>query len=57
MKLSESLKKQLPLTQAQVEKFSNYILSRKTVQSPKGICCLLEAAKMISGKLIIIRIK
>lgn len=49
VRLSESLKKLLPLTQMQVEKFGNYLLSRRSVQSPKGISCLLEGTKTITG--------
>lgn len=33
----------------QVEKFGNYLLSRRSVQSPKGISCLLEATKALTG--------
>lgn len=48
VRLTESLKKPLPLTQVQVEKFGNYLLSRRSVQSAKGITCLLEATKALT---------
>lgn len=50
VRLTESLKKPLPLTQVQVEKFGNYLLSRRSVQSAKGMTCLLEATKALTGK-------
>lgn len=33
-----------PFTQVQADKLANYLLTRKTVQTPKGIVSLLEAA-------------
>lgn len=36
-----------PFTSVQAEKLSNYILTRKTVQTSKGIVALLEAARAI----------
>lgn len=53
LRLSDSLKKQVPLTQAQVEKFGNYLLSRKTVQSAKGVACLIETTKALAGMLFL----
>lgn len=52
-KLSNSLKKQVPLTPVQVEKFGAYLLSRRTVQAVKGISALLEATYAIAGKYIL----
>lgn len=48
VRLTETLKKSLPVTQIQIEKFANYLLSRRSVQSAKGISCLLEATKAIA---------
>lgn len=49
VRLSTSLNKKLPLTQVQVDKFGTYLLSRRTVQTAKGIALLLEASKAITG--------
>lgn len=38
-----------PLTQEQSDKFAAYLLSRKTVQTPKGVAALLQAAVALSG--------
>ncbi|KAJ8920572.1 hypothetical protein NQ315_004711 [Exocentrus adspersus] len=38
-----------PFTQVQADKFANYLLTRKTVQTPKGILSLLEAAVALAG--------
>lgn len=37
-----------PLTQVQADKFSNYLLTRKTVQSPKGVIALIDSAIALS---------
>jgi len=37
-----------PLTQIQADKISNYLLTRKTVQTVKGIVALLEAVKVLT---------
>lgn len=42
-KLSSVVNKPVPLTKNQVVKFANYFLSRKSVQTPKGVWSLLEA--------------
>lgn len=49
VRLSAKLKKEVPLTQVQVDKFGTYLLSRRTVQTAKGIALLLEASKAIAG--------
>lgn len=33
------------ITKEQVEKFSNYLVSRRTVQTPKGVSALIEAIR------------
>lgn len=38
-----------PLNQIQAEKLGNYLISRKTVQTPKGALALLEAAEALVG--------
>lgn len=47
-KLATGLNKQPPLTQEQAIKFANYFLSRKSVQTPKGVWSLLEALQIFS---------
>ncbi|KAL2728266.1 dolichyl-diphosphooligosaccharide--protein glycosyltransferase subunit 2 [Vespula maculifrons] len=42
-KLSSSLKKRPPLTSPQIVKLTNYLLSRRSVQTPKGVVSLLSA--------------
>lgn len=37
-----------PLKSSQADKFANYLLTRKTVQTPKGVLALLEAAASLS---------
>lgn len=37
-----------PFTQTQADKFATYLLTRKTVQNPKGIVTLIEAATALS---------
>ncbi|XP_060518362.1 dolichyl-diphosphooligosaccharide--protein glycosyltransferase subunit 2 [Cylas formicarius] len=39
----------IPLTQEQADKFANYLLTRKTVQTPRGISALLEAANALAN--------
>lgn len=43
LKLSTSLKKKPPLNFQQTVKFSNYLLSRRSVQTTKGVTNLLSA--------------
>lgn len=43
-----SLRGTKPLTQIQADKISNYLLTRKTVQTAKGIVALLEAVKVLT---------
>ncbi|XP_032674890.1 dolichyl-diphosphooligosaccharide--protein glycosyltransferase subunit 2 [Odontomachus brunneus] len=43
LKLSTSLNKKPPLNFQQIVKFSNYLLSRRSVQTPKGVMNLLSA--------------
>lgn len=38
-----------PFTQIQADKLANYLLTRKTVQTPKGIVSLLEAAVTLAS--------
>ncbi|XP_056644247.1 dolichyl-diphosphooligosaccharide--protein glycosyltransferase subunit 2 [Diorhabda sublineata] len=38
-----------PLNAVQADKFTNYLLTRKTVQTPKGVLALLEAALAIAS--------
>lgn len=38
-----------PFNQVQVDKLSNYLLSRRTVPTPKGVLALLEAAEALSN--------
>lgn len=38
-----------PFTQAQADKLANYLLTRKTVQTPKGIVSLLEASVALAS--------
>jgi len=48
-KLASKAKKPLPLTGEQAVKFSNYLLSRKSVQQPKGGLHLLEGIESLTG--------
>jgi len=48
-KLASKVKKPLPLTGEQAVKFSNYLLSRKSVQQAKGALHLLEGIESFSG--------
>ncbi|XP_066589256.1 dolichyl-diphosphooligosaccharide--protein glycosyltransferase subunit 2 [Prorops nasuta] len=47
-KLSTSLNKKPPLTSQQVVKFANYLLSRRSVQLPKGVVSLLSAVETLA---------
>merc|ERR1711962_410892 len=47
--LAAKVGKPLPLTGEQAVKFSNYLLSRKSVQQPKGGLHLLEGIESMTG--------
>lgn len=47
-KLSSSLKKKPPLTSQQTVKLTNYLLSRRSVQSPKGVVSLLSSLEILA---------
>ncbi|KAK6618090.1 hypothetical protein RUM44_002532 [Polyplax serrata] len=47
-KLATVLNKPVPLTNDQSVKFANYFLSRKSVQTPKGVWSLLEALNALT---------
>ncbi|XP_063700975.1 dolichyl-diphosphooligosaccharide--protein glycosyltransferase subunit 2 [Culicoides brevitarsis] len=49
-KLSANLKKEVPLTTEQATKFTAYFLSRRSVQTPKGVSSLLEVLTTVSAK-------
>lgn len=49
LKLSASLKKAAPLNDEQIVKFTNYLLSRKSVQQAKGAAVLLETLQTIKN--------
>ena len=46
--LCEASKKPVPLKPEQAVKFANYLLSRKSVQLPKGVHYLLHALTMFT---------
>ncbi|XP_043477355.1 dolichyl-diphosphooligosaccharide--protein glycosyltransferase subunit 2 [Leptopilina heterotoma] len=46
--LSSNLKKKLPLSSHQTVKFTNYLLSRRSVQTPKGVVSLLSALDVLA---------
>ncbi|XP_076753479.1 oligosaccharide transferase delta subunit [Xylocopa sonorina] len=48
-KLSNALKKKPPLTSQQVVKVANYFLSRRSVQTPRGITSLLSALTTLAN--------
>ncbi|CAL7942794.1 unnamed protein product [Xylocopa violacea] len=48
-KLSNTLKKKPPLTSQQVVKVANYLLSRRSVQTPRGITSLLSALTTLAN--------
>ncbi|XP_046817053.1 dolichyl-diphosphooligosaccharide--protein glycosyltransferase subunit 2 [Vespa crabro] len=47
-KLGSSLKKRPPLTSPQIVKLTNYLLSRRSVQTPKGVVSLLSALNTLA---------
>ncbi|XP_033219779.1 dolichyl-diphosphooligosaccharide--protein glycosyltransferase subunit 2 [Belonocnema kinseyi] len=47
-KLSSSLKKKPPLTAQQTVKLTNYLLSRRSVQIPKGVVSLLSSLEILA---------
>jgi len=47
--LSAKAKKEMPITGEQAVKFANYLLSRKSVQQPKGALHLLEGIEALSN--------
>lgn len=47
-KLSNTLKKKPPLTSQQIVKLANYLLSRRSVQTPKGTMALLSALTILA---------
>lgn len=49
-KLTTALNQQPPITTDQATKFAAYFLSRRSVQTPKGISTLLEVLQVISQK-------
>ncbi|XP_006611989.1 dolichyl-diphosphooligosaccharide--protein glycosyltransferase subunit 2 [Apis dorsata] len=48
-KLSNTLKKKPPLTLQQIVKMANYLLSRRSVQTPKGVTSLLSALTTLAN--------
>ncbi|XP_014615558.1 PREDICTED: dolichyl-diphosphooligosaccharide--protein glycosyltransferase subunit 2 [Polistes canadensis] len=48
-KLSNSLKKKPLLTSQQIVKLTNYLLSRRSVQTPKGVVSLLSALNTLAA--------
>ena len=48
-KLAEKSKKKLPLTGEQTIKFANYLMSRKSVQQPKGGYHLIDAVQTLAS--------
>ncbi|CAK9802668.1 Dolichyl-diphosphooligosaccharide--protein glycosyltransferase subunit 2 [Anthophora quadrimaculata] len=49
LKLSSTLKKKPPLTSQQTVKMANYLLSRRSVQTPRGVTNLLSALIMLAN--------
>lgn len=47
--LSTNLKKKPPVTSEQVVKFANYLLSRRSVQTSKGVAGLLSALSVLAN--------
>lgn len=47
-RLTKSAGKPVPISAAQAVKFANYLLSRRSVQSPKGVSVLLEVLTTLS---------
>lgn len=48
-KLAESSNKTPPIKPDQAVKFANYLMTRKSVQLPKGVYYLLEAVSMFTN--------
>ena len=48
-KLSNTLKKKPPLTPQQIVKMANYLLSRRSVQTPRGVTSLLSALTTLAN--------
>ncbi|PBC25803.1 dolichyl-diphosphooligosaccharide--protein glycosyltransferase subunit 2 [Apis cerana] len=48
-KLSNTLKKKPPLTLQQIVKMANYLLSRRSVQTPRGVTSLLSALTTLAN--------
>ena len=48
-KLSSSLKRKPTLTSQQIVKFTNYLLSRRSVHVPKGVVYLLSSLEIIAN--------
>ncbi|XP_078038944.1 oligosaccharide transferase delta subunit [Augochlora pura] len=48
-KLSQTLKKKPPLTSQQIVKMANYLLSRRSVQTPRGVTNLLSALTTLAN--------
>lgn len=44
----KNLKKPSPLTEEQKYKFAEYLLTRRSVNTPKGACLLIEAANALA---------
>ncbi|XP_058831391.1 dolichyl-diphosphooligosaccharide--protein glycosyltransferase subunit 2 [Topomyia yanbarensis] len=49
-KLSNGLKKPVPINAEQATKFATYFLSRSSIQTPKGVSILLEALNTLSAQ-------
>lgn len=49
LKLSNALKKKPPLTSQQIVKMANYLLSRRSVQTPRGVANLLSALTILAN--------
>ncbi|KOC70802.1 Dolichyl-diphosphooligosaccharide--protein glycosyltransferase subunit 2 [Habropoda laboriosa] len=49
LKLSSTLKKKPPLTSQQTVKLANYLLSRRSVQTPRGVTSLLSALMILAN--------
>lgn len=47
--LSTSLKKQPPISSEQTVKFANYLLSRRSVQTSKGVVSLLSSLSVLAN--------
>lgn len=49
-KLTSKLSKEVPITTEQATKFTSYFLSRRSVQTPKGVSSLLEVLETIAQR-------